>query len=246
LAQAGNALQTLTLHGFYAPADEDLPGDGPIHLENLREFSIRGHFLSSRPFLQMLGCIQAPELRRLTIFPEWELFDGPESQVVEDDLEDDYGCVADALLSLIQQSRNLEQIEFGGFSRFTSITLETLRNSCEHVKRLRRMAVAISEEGLIQTLVEFLRMRRDDPQLSEIAELDLVLPASCDNLFSVDEVHVREIFRSEVERFTVKRVGNENSISNRKKKDEEMIDYASISRDEVEMAVVVLEGHFTG
>jgi len=108
------------------------------------------------------------------------------------------------------------------------------------------MAVAISKEGLIQTLVEFLRMRRDDPQLSEIAELDLVLPASCDNLFSVDEVHVREIFRSEVERFTVKRVGNENSISNRKKKDEEMIDYASISRDEVEMAVVVLEGHFTG
>jgi len=195
LGGPGNNLEILILRNFYF---NDWLGGGTINLDNLREFSAEGSFSSSRAFYRILGHILAPKLRRLTILPRWEFDRGliPEN---------DHSIIANGLLSLIQGARNLEEIRFGGNTGITSITLETLKNACEHTKGLRQMMVAVSNERHIQTLVEFLRSRQDDSQLSAISELDILLPPSHDNLLS-DEAHVRETFRLEVERLTVKRV----------------------------------------
>lgn len=68
------------------------------------------------------------------------------------------------------------------------------------------MTVAVLKESVIQTLVEYLQFRRYDPQLSAIAEVDVLLRPSCDDhLSAVDEAYVRETLRPEVERLTVKR-----------------------------------------
>ena len=55
---------------------------------------------------------------------------------------------------------------------------------------------------MIQALEKFLRSRREDPQLSAIAELDVILPSSFGFL---GEAHLRKTFQSEVEYITVKR-----------------------------------------